>query len=804
MPANEVSGSRPLDGEHGDADTRVVATDVGSDAQTEVQPDGGARLRPGMVLNGAHRIDRRLARGGMGEIYRGTNVNTGDAIAIKVIRDDLVDDPQFRALFLREATALRKARHDAVVAYEGVHTYGGGRLYLVMDFVEGPSLGRMLAHQPLTVAQLRALRRRLAGGLQSVHAQGVVHRDLSPDNILLRDGKLEHAVIIDFGIAGATTSIVGDAFAGKLQYAAPEQLGMFTGIIDHRADIYSLGLVLAAAAIGRPLDMGETKTGAITRRRTVPDLSAVPAALRGELTRLLEPDPARRLQSMAELTSDDPPPEPPGHPWKIIVACVVMLAMLGGAAVIVTNPDVREAVEAWFDPHGVAERQAWRGASADNSVSAYRAFLAAYGNGRYATEARQRQEALEKSERERIEEEEWQRAHASNTAGAFGAYLEKYPAGRYATQAQDRLAGLERRAQADLAQLWERCTSADADLAVKSCTAIIESGGVPPPEVGRALHHRAAAQAKLRRNDLALQDFDQAIRLVPGNAVAFTGRGQVHLEQELYDRAVADFEQAIRLNTTLGAAYAGRGDALRAQGQYARAMQDYERALRIDGGDVAALVGRGLAVSDLGPLDPATQDRAIQDFDRALRTQPTYADAFHGRCIALRRKKQYDRALQDCSEAIRLRPDFAEAFFNRGFAQKEREQYELAIQDYDRAIRLRPAVARYWNGRCFARAIVGQLQAALVDCTESLRRQPNVANTLDSRGFIYLKLNELDRAIADYDAALRLRPQLPDSLYGRGIAKLKKGDIAGGEADIAEARRFRPGIVEEYARYGIR
>ena len=802
MPADNVSQGQPP-GRVGSGNEETRAAAATHDGTPTRVAAGDSRLRPGMVLNGAHRIDRRLARGGMGEIYRGTNVNTGDGIAIKVIRDDLVDDPQFRALFLREATALRRARHAAIVAYEGVHTDGDGQLYLVMDFVEGPSLAQLAARRPLTAVELRALRRRLAEGLQAVHAQGVVHRDLSPDNIILRDGKLEHAVIIDFGIAGATTSIVGDAFAGKLAYAAPEQLGMFTGLIDHRADIYSLGLVLAAAAIGRPLDMGETRTGAITRRRTVPDLSAVPAALRAELARLLEPDPARRPQSMSELVVDGPTPDPRPYPWKMIVAGAIALTLAAGITLTATHDDARDVVEGWFDPKGVVERKAWGLASAADTMAAYRAFLATHGTGRYAADGRRRYEALERADRERTEDGAWQQAQTANTAAALGGYLEKYPNGRYAAQAQERVAGLVRRIEADLTQLWQRCTG-DAERAITGCTAIIEQAQAPPADMARAFYHRAAAHMKLRRGDLALPDFDQAIRRAPDSGPAFVGRGQVYVELEQYDRALVDFDQAVRLAPAFAPAYAGRGDALRGQGQFARAVQDYERALRIDGGDPVALVGRGLVVSELASLDMGAQDRALADFDRAIRLQPGHSEAFNGRCVAWRRKKQYDRAVQDCEQAIRLRPDFAEAFFNRGFAQQERELYEAAIRDYDQAIRLRPMAARYWNARCFARSIIDQLTAALTDCTESLRRQPNAAQTLDSRGFIYLMLNELDRAIADYDAALRLRPQLPDSLYGRGIAKRRKGDIAGGDADVAEARRWRPGIVEEYARYGIR
>src|SRR4029453_16564872 len=116
----------------------------------------------------------------------------------------------------------------------------------------------------------------------------------SPDNVVLRGGDLERATIIDFGIAKTTdvaTNVIGSSFAGKVEDASPEQMGLFGKIVDQRSDVYSLGLVLAAAALGRPLGMAETPALAIEVRKRVPDLSALPQALRAELAAMLQPDP---------------------------------------------------------------------------------------------------------------------------------------------------------------------------------------------------------------------------------------------------------------------------------------------------------------------------------------------------------------------------------------------------------------------------------------------------------------------------------------------------------------------------------
>jgi len=327
----------------GTAAAGVRATAVGS------APGGESLLRPGTLLNNTQRVEALIGRGGMGEVYRATNIHTGDQDAIKVIRPDLASDPQVRELFRREAGALRKVRHPSVVSYEGVFGDDSGRLFLVMDFVDGPSLASLIARAPLAPADVRRVGAQVAEGLAAAHSRGVVHRDLSPDNVVLRGGNLDHAVLIDFGVAkrlDAGSTLIGSAFAGKLDYCSPEQCGLYDTAVDHRSDIYSLGLVLAAAAVGRPLPMGSSLARAVKAREVQPDLSGVPEELRNDLARLLEPDPARRMQSMHEVAallsygaapSPPPPAKGTGPLWRLAWVAggvAVVLVLLGIGAVV--------------------------------------------------------------------------------------------------------------------------------------------------------------------------------------------------------------------------------------------------------------------------------------------------------------------------------------------------------------------------------------------------------------------------------------------------------------------------------------
>src|SRR5689334_10270802 len=158
--------------------------------------------------------------GGMGEVYKGHEIQTGTAVAIKMLVPEMAENEAALALFRREASALHYLVHDAIVRYfvftvePTLH-----RPYLAMEFVDGKSLSEALADGPLELNALQRLIRRVASGLGAAHDRGIIHRDVSPDNIIIPHADFSRAKIIDFGIARLTqfgeTTIIGSAFAGK-------------------------------------------------------------------------------------------------------------------------------------------------------------------------------------------------------------------------------------------------------------------------------------------------------------------------------------------------------------------------------------------------------------------------------------------------------------------------------------------------------------------------------------------------------------------------------------------------------------
>ena len=265
-------------------------------------------LPAGTRLNDLYEIEEGIAAGGMGEIYRGRAIETGDLVAIKTIRWDVADSEAALGMFRREASALHNLYHEAIVRY---YVFSVDRTlnrpYLAMEFVSGPSLSDMLKDGPLDYDSVRILGARVAAGLQAAHERGIIHRDMSPDNIILPDGDVSRAKIIDFGIARQTKqsegTIIGDGFAGKYNYVSPEQLGMHGGEVTGASDIYSLGLVLAEAIAGRAINMRGNPVEVIQKRQQVPDISHLDARIRLLIARMLQSEPGQRPQSMREVAA---------------------------------------------------------------------------------------------------------------------------------------------------------------------------------------------------------------------------------------------------------------------------------------------------------------------------------------------------------------------------------------------------------------------------------------------------------------------------------------------------------------------
>ena len=208
-------------------------------------------LAPGTLFAG-HRIEAAVGRGGMGVVYRARQLELDRVVAVKVIKPELLDDPQIRRRFLQEARTAAKIDHPNVIPlhYAGVED---DVAYIVMRYVDGADVHRLVRREgPLAIGRAAQIAAQVGEALDAIHSAGYVHRDVKPANVLVAPG--DHVYLTDFGLAKQTVTRTDPTrtgqWVGTLDYAPPEQIR--GGRIDARADVYSLGGVLYYMLTARP------------------------------------------------------------------------------------------------------------------------------------------------------------------------------------------------------------------------------------------------------------------------------------------------------------------------------------------------------------------------------------------------------------------------------------------------------------------------------------------------------------------------------------------------------------------------
>ena len=263
-------------------------------------------LTPDRVLGGRYRLRRELARGGMAAVWEAEDKVLTRRVAIKVLHPHLAGDDGFRTRFRREAVAAARLAHPHIVT-----TYDTGRdadvAYIVMELVDGTTLARLLKAQgPLPVAKAIDVAVQVADALACAHTHGVVHRDVKPANILLRDDG--HVKVADFGIAkaGAGHDLTRTGVVmGTAKYLSPEQVSGHPA--DAGSDIYALGIVLYEMLCGAPPFVGDTELSTAVARLTAAPGSLrdrrqdVPRSLEAVVLRSLARDPAARYRTAEEM-----------------------------------------------------------------------------------------------------------------------------------------------------------------------------------------------------------------------------------------------------------------------------------------------------------------------------------------------------------------------------------------------------------------------------------------------------------------------------------------------------------------------
>jgi tetratricopeptide (TPR) repeat protein len=256
-------------------------------------------MRRGELIGDRFEIDEHVATGGMGQVFRARDLQSGELVAVKMMLGDL---GAHMARFEHERKALSLLSHPGIVRYVAHGRAASGAPYLAMEWLEGEDLASRLARGKLSLEDSLVLGAGVAAALDAAHAQGIVHRDLKPSNIFLVDGRIDRVKVLDFGIARLATVTrvtIEGAILGTLGYMSPEQASTDRPI-DARADVYSLGCVLFECLTGAPVFQAEHPLALLAklvlaeppRLRSV--LPTAPEALDAVLWLMMAKDPEVR------------------------------------------------------------------------------------------------------------------------------------------------------------------------------------------------------------------------------------------------------------------------------------------------------------------------------------------------------------------------------------------------------------------------------------------------------------------------------------------------------------------------------
>jgi serine/threonine protein kinase/tetratricopeptide (TPR) repeat protein len=687
---------------------------------TPQPPSGGTAVRPrtgvagsaiegplheGQNFGNRYHIIRLLGIGGMGAVYQAWDSELEVALAFKVIRPDATADPDVAAeiegRFKRELLLARQVTHPNVVR---IHDLGEieGIKYITMPYIEGRDLSDILAEAgTLPVPRVLRIARQIASGLCAAHDAGVVHRDLKPANIMI-DAE-DHALIMDFGIARAQSSPADAGRApattsraagpgvtrlgtvvGTIEYMAPEQARAEP--VDHRADIYAVGMIVHRMLGGPRLPDGalDAVTDLLARmkaepkrlREINPDL---PDAVEAIVSRCLQPDPAARYQTTAELLAalealDEngiplPEPLPIWRSWRFWSAAASLTAVLISGTWWIAQimaPDV----PVQRDPVSV--------------------LIADFTNG---TGDAMFNGLLEQS---------------------LGVGLE----GASFVTAYDRRAALR------VARQLKAGTALDDKVAQlvaqREGVKVVLAGGIVPDGAGYKLSVRGINPAD------GTPTLNSTVR-VGSKSDVLTGIGRLagDIRKSLGDTKTARTPAAnemLSASSLEAVAEYIKGQELTRQTRDAEAIPHFRRATELDPNFGRAYSAWGTAANKLGHTDEAEQQYTKA---RSLLDRMTEREKYRTLGVYyLGVSKDYDKAIESFGELVKLYPSDAAAYNNLAVAYTNKRDFKLASENGRKALEIYPKNLLYRSNYALYSMYAGDFKSAETEANRLLEEDP--------------------------------------------------------------------------------
>lgn len=688
---------------------------------------------------GGYEIIEPLSQGGMADIYKAWQPSLKRHVALKVLASDLATDAEFVARFQQEAVAAANLNHTNIVTIYDVGSENDYH-YIAMELVDGTSLQEhILNHGALDLEQVVGIITQVSAALDYAHDRGLIHRDIKPANVLIENrGRV---VLTDFGIAEAlsssslTATLSGDeVIFGTPHYMSPEQIKEES--VDHRSDLYSLGIVCYEMLAGQvPFEGTTTHSIVYAQVHTPPPplnevaASEVPFPVEAVVDKMLAKRPEDRYASAGEfaaaLSQATTGPSPSG----------------GNGETALVDQEGRDTSQAAAAPevrmvegegrHGIPwpmSRRALRPRGRWWLVLGVAAVIMALMVGTVfgAVSLLRTGETLE----ERLGDAQAAMGHErfEEALGTFQKVLEQDP---------DNVEALMGMAQAYEAQeRWQQST-----LWYERWTQVVPNDPQARLKLGWSYFHledyvQAIAQFKqvterqpdwaegweglgkalflADQNAAAVQSLREWVSKTSDDVEAHTWLARAYLRQDDYERAIPEFQRVLALDDRSVVSYFGLGTAHARLGNHRDALAAYQRWAELEPempGPYNALGSTYLAMDDY--------EQAAENFQYAIQLDPAFAQAFWGLGRSYQQQGQLDDALEAYLEWARLEPENAETHRTVGWLYFQLEQYDQAIAAYTLALALEESPGAYF--------VLGQAYRQLGDCANAI---PNYRTVL--------------------------------------------------------------------------
>ncbi len=811
-------------------------------------------LEPRTEFGPRYRIESLLGEGGMGSVYKAYDKDLDRIVAIKLLRPGLASHPAAMQRFKQELLLASKISHKNILR---IHDLGdvGGVKFISMAYVEGEDLHHLLEKQGrLPVERAVRLARQLCEALAAAHAEGVAHRDLKPQNVLLDHG--DNAYVSDFGLAKSLEAdAAGMTRTGELlgtpRYMSPEQVESKPA--DHRSDLYSLGLILYEMVTGKLPFPGDSAAHAMLQR--VRKKPKNPKLLNPELPdhvvriilRCLEKDPAQRYQSAREVLADldaqrSPSrsrsvqialPMPTRRDWLLVAGVLLVLIVLALAVPSVRNFVLRRPPATPTTPAGIPALaqgkylavlpfrvlgdQGSLGYIAEGVVEALSAKLFQLKDVRVASTAAvgsvNQKEPLEKMAREL--------GVNLVVQGMVQGTGEKI---RVVVNLEDMAAGKRLWSQEfsgmtqDLLTLEDQIyTQLVAALELKPNQEELARGSSRPTENIEAydlyLKGRNAmrGQQQVKNIEAAIRFYEGAMKKDPGFALAYAGLADASLlmyedkkDSFWSQKALAAAQQAERLNDNLAEVHSSLGSVYNATGKTAEALAELKRALRL-----APNSDEGYRHLGSTYLATGRKEEAIRAYQKAIEINSYYWVNHNVLGAAYFQVGDYDRALSAFRRVTELEPDNPTGYENVGDVYFRQGKYNDCIPTFQKALELQPSYDNYSNlGTAYF--YLKRYDDAVKMFEKAVELSPNQQVAVGNLADAYRWSRQPEKAKTTYDKAialaykeLQVNPRKADTMEYLALYYAKKGDPTQALEFIRRARSIDGNNIEFIYNEGV-